>query len=248
MVTVTGALAGALPDVVEPLGRVWTKVTGPVELPVGLVANDAEDVLHAPALQPFVQVVCPPALQLPAPLHVDAAVRTLLLQEAAAHTFPLGKTHAPDVLQSVAPHVPPVGVQAAAQQCVPVPPRPQMPLVHSLLAEHAAPGPLVTGQVLPVRVRVAMQLCDVPVPPQSTVSCAVAGFHVPVQPVRWAVPSCTVPFAKAPVMSNATVPLSADPAAPCETSWTWQEAAPAWMHWGTLARRSPHPAPVLVTL
>jgi hypothetical protein len=153
--------------------------------------------------------------------------------------------HAPIESQPEAPHA--VPVEHAAAQQLPEPLTPQTPLVHWLLAEHAAPGPLVTGQVLPVRVRVAMQLVDVPSPPQSTVSCEAPAFHAPVQPVRWPVPSCTEPLAKLPLMSSATVPLSADPEALCETSWTWQETAPAWMHWGAPATRSPHPAPVIAT-
>ncbi len=41
-----------------------------------------------------------------------------------------GKTQAPLALQSVAPQVVPVGLQAAEQQWVPVPETPQTPLVH----------------------------------------------------------------------------------------------------------------------
>ena len=67
-----------------------------------------------------------------------------------------------------------------------------------------------------MRVRVAMQLCELPIPPQSTVSCDVAAFQVPVQPERLTVPSfTTAPLAKSPLMSMATVPLSAVPPEPC---------------------------------
>jgi hypothetical protein len=72
--------------------------------------------------------------------------------------------------------------------------------------------------VFPEWVSVAMQLCDEPTPPQSTVSCDIPTFHVPVQPVRWSVPSVTAPLVKSPLMSRVTVPLSADPVPPCETS------------------------------
>ena len=96
---------------------------------------------------------------------------------------------------------------------------------------------------MPERVRVAMQLCELPTPPQSTVSCDVAAFHMPVQPVRLPVPSVTAPPVKLPFMSRVTVPLSAEPvpAAPCEKSWTRHWAPPASMHWGAPAARSPHP-------
>ena len=75
-------------------------------------------------------------------------------------------------------------------------------------------------QVLPVRVRVATQLCELPAPPQSTVSCDADAFHIPVQPVRLTVPSVTAPFAKLPLMSRSTVPLSTEPPEPWETSST----------------------------
>jgi hypothetical protein len=61
------------------------------------------------------------------------------LQDAAAHVVvPVGYTHAPDPLQSVAPQVPPV--VHAAEQHWPVPDAPQTPVVHWLSAPHAMPA------------------------------------------------------------------------------------------------------------
>jgi hypothetical protein len=53
----------------------------------------------------------------------------------------VGKTHAPEPLQSVAPQVPAVGEHAAVQQCVPLPLIPQIPFEHWSMAAHTAPGP-----------------------------------------------------------------------------------------------------------
>ena len=69
--------------------------------------------------------------------HIPALQISPLPQEAPF----AGYTQAPVLLQSVAPHAP--VVQAAAQQCVPVPvpPAPHSALVHWSLAEQLAPGP-----------------------------------------------------------------------------------------------------------
>jgi hypothetical protein len=82
--------------------------------------------LHwSPPAQPTVD-----ALHVPVPLQV-LVVSAALVQDGVAHWVPLpGKTHAPVVgLQPVAPHAPPIGEQAAAQQ-LPVPAVPQFWLVH----------------------------------------------------------------------------------------------------------------------
>jgi hypothetical protein len=47
-----------------------------------------------------------------------------------AQVLPLGKEHAPEIVQSFAPHAPPIGLHVAVQQRVPVPLVPQMPFVH----------------------------------------------------------------------------------------------------------------------
>ena len=55
-------------------------------------------------------------VQLPAPSHVPAGMKTPLAHEAAPHeVLPIGYAHAPVVSQSVAPQAP-VVVHVAAQQ------------------------------------------------------------------------------------------------------------------------------------
>jgi hypothetical protein len=77
------------------------------------------DVLHAVALAQirlFGHAAGVPAAQLPVPLQVDG-VSVLPAHDALPHAVPEAtKTHAPAPSQSVAPHVVPVGVHAAAQQ------------------------------------------------------------------------------------------------------------------------------------
>jgi hypothetical protein len=83
-----------------------------------------------------------PALHAPAPSHVPAGVSTPLLHEAPPQLVPAGgNTHAPVALQSVAPHTPPSGLHVMAQQWVPVPDTPQVPLTHWSFALHVMPGP-----------------------------------------------------------------------------------------------------------
>jgi hypothetical protein len=82
----------------------------------------------------------------PLPLQVPAGVSTPLAQ-VPPHAVPLvGYTHAPDALQSVAPQAP-LPVQAAVQQCVPVPPGPQSESVHWSFAVHVAPAAPLATQV-----------------------------------------------------------------------------------------------------
>jgi hypothetical protein len=81
-----------------------------------------------------------PPMHEPAPSQVPPLVRTPFWHEEAPQLIPLGGyTHAPVVLQSLAPHVPPV-VQAAVQQWEPVPDAPHTPLVHWSVAPQTAPG------------------------------------------------------------------------------------------------------------
>lgn len=63
------------------------------------------------------------------------------------HVIAEGKLHAPVPVQSVAPQAPPVGVQAAEQQRVPLPVTPQMPFEHWSAAPQTAPGPPLATQV-----------------------------------------------------------------------------------------------------
>jgi hypothetical protein len=70
---------------------------------------------------------------------------------------------------------------------------------------------LLEEQVALVRVSTAVQLCEVPTPPQSIRSCDVPGFQVPTQPERCALPKLTWPFMKSPLMSRSTVPFTALP-------------------------------------
>jgi hypothetical protein len=60
-----------------------------------------------------------------------------------------------------------------------------------------------------VRRSAPTQLCDEPVPPQSTVIVESALFQVPVQPVRFTVPSVSAAFAKLPLPSMDVLPLMA---------------------------------------
>jgi len=63
------------------------------------------------------------------------------------HEVPLpGYAHAPVEVQSVAPQTP-LTLQAAEQQCVPVPAMPHMALLHWTSAEHVAPGPPLATHV-----------------------------------------------------------------------------------------------------
>jgi hypothetical protein len=83
-----------------------------------------------------------PALHVPVPLQVPDGVSTPLLQDAAPQLVPAGgNAHVPVVVQSVAPHVPPIGLHVIAQQCVPVLDVPQTPLAHWSFAPHGAPEP-----------------------------------------------------------------------------------------------------------
>jgi hypothetical protein len=54
---------------------------------------------------------------------------------------PLGYTHVPLLSQSVAPQGLPTPLHELAQQCVPTPMGPQIPLWHCELIAHGAPGP-----------------------------------------------------------------------------------------------------------
>jgi hypothetical protein len=108
-------------------------------------ASDAHAVLHDVA---FAQTKPPghgdvvPLLHVPEPLQVLAAVSMPALHDAAPQVVPAaGNTQAPVALQSVAPHVPPIGLHDAAQQWVPVPATPQTPAEHWSFAVHAAPAP-----------------------------------------------------------------------------------------------------------
>jgi hypothetical protein len=77
-----------------------------------------------------------PGEHVPDPLHVE--VVSSPFEHDVPHVVPLlGNTHAPVVaLHPVAPHAPPIGEQAAAQQS-PVPETPQTMLVHASFVEHA---------------------------------------------------------------------------------------------------------------
>jgi hypothetical protein len=88
-----------------------------------------------------------PALHVPAPLHEPAGVSTPFVHEATPQLVPAeGNTHAPVALQSLAPHVPPAGLQVVAQQCVPAPDGPHTPLTHWSFAPHVMPVPSFGAQ------------------------------------------------------------------------------------------------------
>jgi hypothetical protein len=87
-----------------------------------------------------------------------------------------------------------------------------------------------------------MQLCVVPIPPQSTVRVEFAAFHVPVHPVRLAVPSRMAPFVNEPSSPIIVVPFN--PAGPDVVVDTSVIVHMFWvMHCGALALRLRQPAP-----
>jgi hypothetical protein len=103
-------------------------------------------------------------------------------------------------------------------------------------------------QVALVRVSTAVQLCEVPIPPQSIRSCDMPAFHVPTQPERCVLPNVTMPFMKSPFMSSATVPLTAVPLDPwLDESSTSHLAFDALMHCEAVVSRSPQPCPKSLT-
>jgi hypothetical protein len=110
------------------------------------------DERHAVALahfRPPEQADDVPPMHVPAPSHVPPFVSVPFWHEEAPQLVPLGGyTHAPVLLQSVAPHVPPV-VQAAVQQRVPVPDGPHTPLVHWSVAPQTAPAAPIAKQTPP---------------------------------------------------------------------------------------------------
>ena len=77
-------------------------------------------------------------LHTPEPLQVPREVSWPLVH-VPPQLVPFGETQAPVASQSVAPQVPPDGLHAAAQQCVPVPEVPQKLLVQWAFAVQAAP-------------------------------------------------------------------------------------------------------------
>src|SRR5579871_2398202 len=103
-----------------------------------------QDALHD---VPFAQMRPPgqdagvPGAQVPPPLHVGADVRIDPEQDGLPQVLPFGNRHVPAALQSVAPHAPPIGLQAAVQQWVPVPTVPQTSLEHSSFAVQVEPLP-----------------------------------------------------------------------------------------------------------
>jgi hypothetical protein len=105
-------------------------------------ASVVHEVLHAVELaqtKPPGQGAVAPALQVPEPLHVLAAVNMAPVHEGEPHdTLLEGYMHPPVPLQPVAPQAPEVS-QAIAQQ-LPMPVVPQTPLVHWLLELHESPA------------------------------------------------------------------------------------------------------------
>jgi hypothetical protein len=73
----------------------------------------------------------------------------------------------------------------------------------------------------------------------------VLAFQLPTQPVRFAVPSVIAAPVNEPSIAGMAVPLSALPA-PAELANVVVHAL-CVMHWGALALRSPHPAPLIAT-
>jgi hypothetical protein len=105
-----------------------------------VVAGSAQSVSmpHEPRhAEPLAHLTAPghalglPGLHEPDPLHVPAGVSWPFKHEALPHDVEDdGNMHAPEGSQSLAPHVPPVGLHAAVQQREPVPAMPQTLLVH----------------------------------------------------------------------------------------------------------------------
>jgi hypothetical protein len=87
-----------------------------------------------------------PAVHAPLPSHALIVRVDPGLGQEVAHCVPFATNEqAPVAVQSVAPHAPPIGLQVAVQQRVPVPLVPQMPFVHWSFAPHVAPAtPLPT--------------------------------------------------------------------------------------------------------
>ncbi len=125
----SAAVSALSPDGTHPTHVPWdVSQTSPL-WHSELDAHDDAQVVELAQPRPFGQVEVPPP-HVPAPLHVPGEVSTPSLHESVPHAVPLpGYTHEPDVSQSVAPQGAPV-VQAAEQQCVPVPAGPHMSLAH----------------------------------------------------------------------------------------------------------------------
>jgi hypothetical protein len=109
-------------------------------------------------------------------------------------------------------------------------------------------GGRVQLQSVFVRWRATTQACDEPVPPQSTVIVDVAAFQLPVQPVRFDVPSVSAALSKLPALPIDAFPLIAamDPPDTRELSWMSHLPWGCRMHWRADAFRSPQPAPSMI--
>ena len=106
------------------------------------------------------------------------------------------------------------------------------------------------GQVDADRTIVTVQDWLLPVPPQFAVSVEVAWFQEPMQPVRETVPKIRFAPLNEPSICNIAPPLTAPVPPPATTDLKW--AKQTWfvpaMHCGALVLRSPHPAPVVISI
>ncbi len=125
--------------------------------------------LPVPPHEPAAQVCGVPAVHVPEPLQVPAGVNVSLPvppHDAEPHDVVLpGNTHAPEVLQAVAPQAPPMGSHTAVQQ-LPDPATSQTPDEHWLFAVHAPPAATSDTQA-------PAELQKTPVPAQSALEAHV---------------------------------------------------------------------------
>jgi hypothetical protein len=129
---------------IAPAPRFGTQLPASQKSPlVWQSLSDAHMILHAVALAQGRfpgHAVGAPGLHVPEPLQVLRVSCPFTHDDP--HAVPLvGKTHAPLLLQSVAPQAPPTELQVLLQQRVPVPLVPQIPLAHWSGATHVTPAP-----------------------------------------------------------------------------------------------------------